>query len=195
MIAKNIYTVYTVNADSAIIIREQTHFRDHKRGHTHTVVFLSRFNLHIFKRNLLKSRHPDRRSTSTISEQNQVKVWWLIVPVYTSQVIYLCRKRYAKRIMEALCTCLLRAAASVDSDTDQVGQLQNMSSSRATVRFHCGFTTLAVSPNWFSGGKPQRWTQNMRNGWKVLHRRRFSDECWDMNLSEISDWGELWAMP
>lgn len=47
----------------------------------------------------------------------------VFVCVYTSQVFYLDRKCYAKRIIEALCTCLLRSAGSVDSDTDKVWQL------------------------------------------------------------------------
>ena len=43
--------------------------------------------------------------------------------MYTSQVIYLDRKCYAKGIIEALCTCLLQTAASVDSNIDNVWQL------------------------------------------------------------------------
>lgn len=97
---------------------------------------------HFDPRNLLLRRFGgfgDVAHSSEFSEQthlnlsNSVRVSWraerksdsvcVCVCVYTSQVIYLNRKCYAKGIIEALCTCLLQTAASVDSNTDKVWQL------------------------------------------------------------------------
>lgn len=76
-------------------------------------------------KNQTSQRTANRHTSFSLRVSGAAEKWavCVCVCVYTSQVFYLDRKCYAKRIIEALCTCLPRTAGSVDSDTDKVWQL------------------------------------------------------------------------